>query len=387
MKAYPQLQEENIRDRALIRDWTASGLLGAEQARQLESELHVSLRQTPRVLRAVFFVFTLLILIASVGLTLSFVDSNVFGRSEFLESAALALWAAIAFGLAWLLATRGRLYRCGVEEAFAAGSVGLLMLSFAWWNWTFDSVLTVCAGALGAFAVYFLFGFRYAVVAGVVLAGMMPFSLSLRSPVLPRILSALILGLLFYHARTLRRRQRHAITGGDWASAQVTAFAGIYLVLNVIIIPPWLGYSGITSGAFYWCTYALVWIIPALGLWLGIRERDRLMIDAGSITVLATLLSNKLYLGWTRQTWDPILLGALLIGIAVTLRRWLASGPGRERYGFTPERALASGDQALIAAAAFSLALPQSPGAASKEHSGVQPGGGESGGGGASGSF
>jgi hypothetical protein len=111
------------------------------------------------------------------------------------------------------------------------------------------------------------------------------------------------------------------------------------------------------------------------------------MIDAGSITVLATLLSNKLYLGWTRQTWDPILLGALLIGTALTLRRWLASGPGRERYGFTPERVLASGDRALTAAAAISLALPQAPGAASKDHSSVQPGGGESGGGGASGSF
>jgi hypothetical protein len=387
MRAYPQLQEENIRDRALIRDWTASGLLDSEQGRQLESELRVSLRQTPHVLRAVFFVFALLVLIASAGLTLSLINFNIFGQREVLESAALALWAAIAVGLAWLLATRGRLYRCGVEEAFAAGSVGLLMLSFTWWNWTFDSVLTVCAGSLGAFAVYFLFGFRYAMVAGVVLAGMMPFSLSLPSPVLPRILSALILGLLFYRARTLRRRQRAAITGDDWAIAQVTAFAGIYLVLNVIISPPWLGYSGITSGVFYWSTYALIWIIPALGLWLGIRERDRLMIDAGSITVLATLLSNKLYLGWTRQTWDPILLGALLIGTALTLRRWLASGPGRERYGFTPERTLASGDRALIATAAISLALPQAPGAASKESPSVHPGGGESGGGGASGSF
>jgi hypothetical protein len=39
------------------------------------------------------------------------------------------------------------------------------------------------------------------------------------------------------------------------------------------------------------------------------------------------------YLGWQRHTWDPMLLGALLIGVALFMRRWVADGPGGIRHG------------------------------------------------------
>ena len=55
---------------------------------------------------------------------------------------------------------------------------------------------------------------------------------------------------------------------------------------------------------------------------------------------LATLATNKAYLGRQPQSWDPILFGLLLMGTAIVIRRWLASGPNGERYGFTPVRTL-----------------------------------------------
>ena len=45
---------------------------------------------------------------------------------------------------------------------------------------------------------------------------------------------------------------------------------------NLIITGRWSGlYTASQSGWFYWGTYAAVWIVPALALWLGIRGRDR----------------------------------------------------------------------------------------------------------------
>jgi hypothetical protein len=51
-----------------------------------------------------------------------------------------------------------------------------------------------------------------------------------------------------------------------------------------------------------------------------------------------TFISNKPYLGWPRHTWDPMLLGILLTGVAVIVRRWLDHGVGRQRHGYTAER-------------------------------------------------
>jgi len=80
-----------------------------------------------------------------------------------------------------------------------------------------------------------------------------------------------------------------------------------------------------------------------------------------------------------------MLLGVLLMGLALVVRRWLLSGPGGERNGFTPLRVL-SKDRAAVAmlgmaSAAFKPAAP-APSAPPPEF-----GGGRSGGGGASGSF
>ena len=74
---------------------------------------------------------------------------------------------------------------------------------------------------------------------------------------------------------------------------------------------------------------------------------------------LATLYTNKPYLGWARQTWDPILLGVLLAAVATGVRRWLASGPNGERHGFTAARILESDRDLLSAIATASAAWPR----------------------------
>jgi uncharacterized membrane protein YgcG len=109
----------------------------------------------------------------------------------------------------------------------------------------------------------------------------------------------------------------------------------------------------------------------------------------GAIAAILTVISNKSYLGWQRHTWDPMLLGILLTGVAVFIRRWLVRGPGGIRHGFTAER-LSGKDKSWMNAgsAVFGVLTPESITPA-PQTSGpdFRFGGGASGGGGAGGDF
>ena len=103
---------------------------------------------------------------------------------------------------------------------------------------------------------------------------------------------------------------------------------------------------------------------------------------------LLTLITNKPYLGWPRRPWDPIVLGAALIATAVFVRRWLASGPGGERHGFTASRLL-DADRAKLSLVGSASALIPTPATTRSSSPSSEPGfrGGRSGGGGAAGEF
>lgn len=113
------------------------------------------------------------------------------------------------------------------------------------------------------------------------------------------------------------------------------------------------------------------------------------MIGVGAIVAILTFVTNKPYLGWQRHTWDPMLLGILLTAVAIFIRRWLTRGPAGVRHGFTAER-LSGKDKHWIevGSTVFGLLSPQSitpaPQTSGKD---FRFGGGESGGGGASGDF
>jgi hypothetical protein len=141
--------------------------------------------------------------------------------------------------------------------------------------------------------------------------------------------------------RSKRLRYQDEYPGDEYGTLQAAVWAGLYVTLNLQ-----LAWERI-EGLFYWCTYVMTWVLPLVGLRLGIREKDRALIDVSIVMALVTLLTNKPYLGWPRHAWDPILLGVFLMAVALALRRWLSRGPDGERDGFTPARLL-SKDSAVL---------------------------------------
>jgi uncharacterized membrane protein YgcG len=143
------------------------------------------------------------------------------------------------------------------------------------------------------------------------------------------------------------------------------------------------------SRTFYWPTWVLIWCLPPAVLARGLRRKDRFVIAAGAIVAILTLVTNKPYLGWQRHTWDPMLLGAVLIGLALFIRRWLAAGPGGIRHGFTAQR-LSGRDKHWMNAASAGVSVVSQHSITLSPQTGspdVRFGGGDSGGGGATSDF
>jgi hypothetical protein len=217
--------------------------------------------------------------------------------------------------------------------------------------------------------------------------GLASFELDIPEPA-QRLVSSALFVVIFVVARSMRLKSGRDFPSGEYSAIQSAALIGLYAFLN-LQLSSMNSFSSAPAAfpvTFYWFTYVVIWFLPPIGLYLGLRDRDRAVIDVSAVLALATLMTNKPYLNLPRQTWDPILLGVLLIGLAIVLRRWLSSG---DRSGFTASRILTSDKSRLAMVATASAAMQtsmQTPAATAPSRN-LEPGGGRSGGGGASASF
>ncbi len=302
-------------------------------------------------------------------------------------AAAIAVTTALAsmacLGAAEVLVARYRCYRFGVEESCAVAAVVLLAISGARLMAALPAVpleavdAGLFVGAAGAFAIYRRFGFLYAAFGSMACAAAIPFQLEI-GPAGQRALAAAMFGIVFAVARSGRRQYGDDFPGDEYGAVQAAAVVGGYAVLNVQLTPRLYA----VAGWYYWFTYVVTWLAPLGALGLGLRRRDRELMDAGLLLLLVTLVTNKAYLGWPRQTWDPILLGVALIGGALGIRRWLSTGPGGERRGFTSERVREADRATLSLVSAVSVLVRPGGAASTAEPAAPAFGGGRSGGGG-----
>jgi hypothetical protein len=129
-------------------------------------------------------------------------------------------------------------------------------------------------------------------------------------------------------------------------------------------------------------------VSPAFLLGWGIRTRRTLLLDLG-IAFAALSLATLRYYVHIAPLWAILTAaGAGLIGLALSVLRWLIRSPGRERRGFTPDPLFEHEErqQALGALGALALA-PEARTPAAAEPGAFRGGGGTSGGAGSTGSF
>ncbi len=352
MRAYSASDEEAVRARDLLKDWAGEGFLTAEQHRKMEQETACELRRTNIFLRLVLFLFTLIIVGAAVAL---FFEVFLSQGATQTTSIFLMAFAVVSYALAELAVSQARLYRYGIEEALAACSVGFLCAGmymgifggqflFSPKPQPAESIIPA-AGAILSLWIWHRFGLPYASLAAMIFVLWLP-GYWTSSHAAQHVIVAALYAVGLFAVAAARPLHRFTYLNNNYSIAEALLWLGIYLVINLQLSSLdlarqwWDGLRTTTefSKPFYWATWVLIWCLPPIVLARGLRRKDRFVIAAGAIAAILTLVTNKPYLGWQRHTWDPMLLGAFLIGVALIIRRWLTAGPNEIRHGFTARR-------------------------------------------------
>jgi hypothetical protein len=399
VRIYTESDEEALRAHELLTQWTGDGLLSKEQSERLKQDTVSGLRTTNIFLRLVLFFFTILGVAAAVALFFVIFLSR---PSEQTTGIGLLIFAAVSYTAAEVAVAQACLYRYGIEEALAICSVAFLCAGLALFFFSGSpdpsrgiQLVVSAVGAIASLWIWYRFNLWYAFPAAMIFAIFLPAYWNPSPSAQHLFISALYAAGLICIV-PIRSRHRFDYLEDAYSISEAFLWLGIYLILNLKIsalgLPSqWWSDMWLTSesaGPFYWATWVLTWCLPPLILTRGVRQKDRFIIAVGAMTAVLTLATNKPYLGWQRHTWDPMLLGIALTGVALFLRRWLAQGPDGVRHGFTAARLSEKDKHAMsVGSAVLGLITPQSITPTPHPTGPDSRFGGGSGGGGASGDF
>jgi len=177
---------------------------------------------------------------------------------------------------------------------------------------------------------------------------------------------------------------------------RIVALAAIYLAVNYYSVDKgFIEEIGRIAGAPRHRAGDVSLLLAALGsgvyplaiLAWGLRSRDRALIAVGVVAAALSLATIRVYIHVAPLWVVLVSSGAALAGASLLLERWLRSGGGAERFGFTAAPLYDEGRRERLLPAAAALALAPAARTIPGEPPGVPGRGGAFGGGGADGSF
>lgn len=385
--------DRNAAVRKAARAWKKAGVIDDVALAQIEAAHPDDRVRVGPVFRVLLFIFTL------VGI------NAAFGFVAMLTGGADVVWPILFFGggVALVLLTEvqtGALRRAqgGTEAATSFAALGFLIGGIAWivtemglssWNafWPvlLVSVLLCAAGAWRwGYPAYGVF----AMAALLLLFAQLSWGRILWIAV-PLVLAPLLLRL--GDSAKLPPSLRASAT-----AALVTALAGLYFAVNLQSFdlgwveifgdPGRMLRSGTGPPALRILFLIATILVPIVLLAAGLRTRRRSLLLLGLVTAIVSIVTLHSY-GDLGPPWLLLVIwGAVALGTALSLRRYLDSGPDHERAGLTAEPLFDDLKRQGVLETGAAL-VTFTPEARVEREPGFAGGGGEFGGGGSSESF
>ncbi|HEX9957859.1 MAG TPA: hypothetical protein VGA96_11390 [Fibrella sp.] len=387
MRAYnlSWLEERDIRlqtDR-----WHAQHVLTDEQAETIRQAYPIRFKQTATALEIGSFIFTLLAALALYGLLSITLDANSTG-----SGLVSLIVAGGTFAAAVLSIRANQFYRNGIDNALwlvsALSAVWGLVLLFFQRNGVFPPFWEVCLIALPVLLAYIVFTgdtiltyFALTAFYGALFDGLI--DISWGKSALPFVMLAASAGLLGL-ATWLGKSTANAVYYSDvltlvqWVSLLAGMAAMNYYVvreLNALLLSTRYTVSPeIALRGLFWIT---TFAIPLLYGVVGFRQRNRMLLIVAVVGLAAGIATVYHYLGTWPLSVTLALYGAVVIGLAILLIRYLRI----PRHGFTD--AIDEEPPLELIRHVGLLATVQGTSNASKQPTGPRFGGGDFGGGGA----
>lgn len=379
------------------RAWRAAGAIDDAALAAIRARHPDDRRRSRPGFRVLYFVFTLFAGQAAWAFVLTLFGLALAGRQALLLAALLAVGAALAAFAAEAATAVHRLRGFGVEEALVALALGS------------------AGGAIGLFLAEIDPGSRPAVAVGCGAFALLAVAALWRWAIpLTGFVAAAALFAALYALPGARLLWIAAGAAGAWIAWRAAHDAGLgpahrrrsdeVFVVATLALYVAVHAAGLRSDLFGWLSrgsgvarevpelwLAGAWtamaVLPVGLVALGVARRDRLALALGALLAVATSISAADALDLEPAWLLLVAGGALSIGVALAVRRGLATRPERVAAGFT-DRPLfePDGGRSFLELAAV-LATMSPPPRPPEPAPGFEGQGGEFGGGGASGKF
>lgn len=349
MRAGAALADRNAAVRAAARSWRKAEAIEEATLKAIEAAVPDDRNRVGPVFRVLLFLFSVLAINAGFGfvwlLILGPLKDEGGGFAVMAILTGIALAALTEFQIGNLKRSQG-----GTEAATSFAALGFLMGGIAWFvfealNLTGDTAipaLLLLAAVLLAAAAW---RWGYPLYAGLAAASLLAALTYIPGGRLLWIVVA-VLAAPFLLRRSDSERLPPALRH-SFSAVLMVALIGLYLAVHlgsfdlgvIELMRRSFRDLGPASriGALRWLSIAATALVPAVYLAIGIRTRRYPFLIVGLGTAVASLVTLRVYVHLAPLWVILTLSGAALIAVVFGLRRYLDSGPERERGGFTAE--------------------------------------------------
>lgn len=400
MRADAAQADRNGSIRAAARSWQKAGAIGEETLKAIEAAVPDDRSRVGPVFRVLLFIFTLFAANAAFGFVWLVFSAPLQGNEENL----LGL-LSLAFGIGLALLTEiqtGPLKRAqgGTEAGTSFAALGYFLTGLGWFLFeplnlddevAIPLLLGIAAVLLAAAALRWGYPF-YAAAASASFLAALTYAPGTRILWIVLPLAAAPLLVRLSDSERLPPALRHSCT-----AALVVGLVGLYVAVHLssfdfgALEQIRRSFGGLGPAArspfLRQLSMAATALLPVVYLAVGIRTRRYVFLLLGIGTGIASLITLRVYVH-VAPLWVVLTLsGAALVAVVFALRRYLDSGPDKERGGFTAEPLFEDLARQRILEAGAAVAAFTPDARTVREEPKYAGGGGEFGGGGSSSEF